>query len=429
MRRRDLAGPGVQGIHCLGDRSGQRSEDTGPPGSLLDLAQGADQFISELVLNRDERLGTLDEPLVLAPRNVVHPDALLERREGGDRTFRCRTPGRERSCCAFHGTQRVTKIDGLDEPGQRRRRRRQKIHLTQFQQALGMFDEQRARCCIMDPAAIAFDVVLEIETEEAGTIERADVPPLAVGRLHGPHPGGPHARHPSRRCAGLAERVDQCAERIICHARRVAIPGALLSDRMATAHPRGLPSASELATRIGALIDTDSRHSPPASRRLAAVLILLYDRDETPHVVLTKRTDTLEHHPGQVSLPGGRWETGDGDLGTTALRETHEELGIPPESVQLVGRLGDELTMVSGFVVAPFVGVSSAAVHPVPSEMEIARVLEIPLTALLEADDALPAHLDVATLRYPLLDEDVWGATARILHAFSGVVRTALDGG
>lgn len=292
-----------------------------------------------------------------------------------------------------------------------------------------MFDEQRARGCIVDPAAIAFDVVLDIEAEEARPIERADVPPLTVGRLHGPYPGGKRAHRLLRGRAGLAERVDQCAERIICHARRVAIPGALLCDGMATAHPRGLPSAPELADRIGALIDTDRHQSPAAGGRLAAVLILLYDRDEAPHVVLTKRTDTLEHHPGQVSLPGGRWETGDGDLGTTALRETHEELGIAPAAVRLVGRLGDELTMVSGFVVAPFVGVSSAAVHPVPSEMEIARVLEIPLTALLEADDALPAHLDVATLRYPLLDEDVWGATARILHAFSGVVRTALDGG
>ncbi len=165
---------------------------------------------------------------------------------------------------------------------------------------------------------------------------------------------------------------------------------------------------------------------PTGPGRRAAVLILLYDRDDAPHLVLTKRTDTLAHHPGQISLPGGRWETLDGDLGTTALRETHEELGVPPESVHLVGRMADELTMVSGFVVTPYVGVSADALHPVPCEREIARVLEIPLAALLAADDAMPAVTDIVTLRYPLLDEDVWGATARILHAFSGVVRTAL---
>jgi 8-oxo-dGTP pyrophosphatase MutT (NUDIX family) len=198
---------------------------------------------------------------------------------------------------------------------------------------------------------------------------------------------------------------------------------------MATAHPtphRDLPSALELAKRIGALLQAVPLDPPIDHRRLAAVLILLYEHEDVPHVVLTKRTDTLEHHPGQVSLPGGRWEMSDGDLGTTALRETHEELGIPPESVRLIGRLSDELTAVSGFVVAPFVGVSSVAIQPVPSEHEIARVLQIPLAELLAADDALPTSLDIISLRYPLLGEDVWGATARILHMFSGVVRAAL---
>ena len=198
---------------------------------------------------------------------------------------------------------------------------------------------------------------------------------------------------------------------------------------MATAHPtphRDLPSVLELAERIGALMQVVPRDPPTDPGRLAAVLILLYARDDVPHVVLTKRTDTLEHHPGQVSLPGGRWETSDGDLGTTALRETHEELGIPPDAVRLLGRLNDELTAVSGFVVAPFVGVSSVALQPVPCEQEIARVLQIPLAALLAADDALPASPDIVSLRYPLMGEDVWGATARILHTFSGVVRAAL---
>lgn len=188
----------------------------------------------------------------------------------------------------------------------------------------------------------------------------------------------------------------------------------------------GLPSAWELAGRVGPILARLPITPPTGPGRRAAVLILLYDRDDAPHLVLTKRTDTLAHHPGQISLPGGRWETLDGDLGTTALRETHEELGVPPESVHLVGRMADELTMVSGFVVTPYVGVSADALHPVPCEREIARVLEIPLAALLAADDAMPAVTDIVTLRYPLLDEDVWGATARILHAFSGVVRTAL---
>lgn len=199
---------------------------------------------------------------------------------------------------------------------------------------------------------------------------------------------------------------------------------------MATAHPtphRDLPSALDLAERIRALVEAVPLDPPTDQGRLAAVLILLYEHDGAPHLVLTKRAATLEHHPGQISLPGGRWETADGDLGTTALRETYEELGVPPESVRLVGRMGDELTMVSGFVVAPFVGVSPVTLRPVRSEREIARVLQIPLADLLAADDALPASPDIVSLRYPLMGEDIWGATARILHTFSGLVRVALQ--
>ncbi len=187
-----------------------------------------------------------------------------------------------------------------------------------------------------------------------------------------------------------------------------------------------LPPAVTLAGLIRPLLAGITAGSASEDARRAAVLILLYDRDGAPHLVLTKRTDTLAHHPGQISLPGGRWEQEDQDLGATALRETHEELGIAPDAVELVGRLSDELTMVSGFVVAPYIGVSAAVVHPVPCEREIARVLEVPLAAVLIADAALPDAPDVLSLRYPLLDEDVWGATARILHAFSDVVRRAL---
>lgn len=199
---------------------------------------------------------------------------------------------------------------------------------------------------------------------------------------------------------------------------------------MSSAHstPRRLPPAADLATRLADLLHEVPGATSIDDGRLAAVLILLYDRGDVPHLVLTKRTDDLPHHPGQISLPGGRWETADEDLAMTAIRETHEELGIAPESVRLVGRLPDELTMVSGFVVAPFVGVSGASLQPVPSEREIARVLEIPLADVLAADDVLPAAPDIVTLRYPLAGEDVWGATARILHAFSGVVRAALEG-
>jgi 8-oxo-dGTP pyrophosphatase MutT (NUDIX family) len=158
------------------------------------------------------------------------------------------------------------------------------------------------------------------------------------------------------------------------------------------------------------------------------VLLALYDRDGDPHLVLTRRSADLPHHPGQVSLPGGRWESDDNGLRATALREAHEELGITPSRVRLVGRLDDVHARGSDHIIAPYVGVLDGPLMAVPNGGEIARVIEVPLADLLAADETLPSSADddVSALRYPLLDEDVWGATARILRRFSGLARCAL---
>jgi 8-oxo-dGTP pyrophosphatase MutT (NUDIX family) len=155
------------------------------------------------------------------------------------------------------------------------------------------------------------------------------------------------------------------------------------------------------------------------------VLLPLFDVDRHPHVLLTRRADTLPLHRGQVSLPGGRWEEADGTLTMTALRETHEEVGIPPDAVQVVGLLDDVHTMVTGYVVTPVVGLLAERPVPEPNP-EVGRVMEVPLGEILAIDAVLPADAGVAELRYPVAGEDVWGATARILRGFAAVVRAAL---
>ena len=92
--------------------------------------------------------------------------------------------------------------------------------------------------------------------------------------------------------------------------------------------------------------------------RRAAVLLVLYDRAQRPHLLLTKRTDTVPSHPGQISLPGGVAEPGDGSLERTALRETEEEVGLTSSRLRVVAELDDVATMVSGFIVRPFVAVA-----------------------------------------------------------------------
>jgi 8-oxo-dGTP pyrophosphatase MutT (NUDIX family) len=156
------------------------------------------------------------------------------------------------------------------------------------------------------------------------------------------------------------------------------------------------------------------------------VLLVLYERAGAPHLLLTKRTATLLHHPGQVSLPGGRIEPDDAGLEDAALRETEEEVGIPAAALRVIGRLDDVHTVATDFIVSPFVAALATPLRTVPNEEEIARVLEVPVADLLDADARLPAQPDRLTLRYPLLGEDVWGATARILRGFAAVVRDAL---
>lgn len=182
------------------------------------------------------------------------------------------------------------------------------------------------------------------------------------------------------------------------------------------------------ARQLAEILQTPVAGDPPAtSARRAAVLILLFDRRDQAHFVLTRRTDSLAHHPGQISLPGGAMEPQDPSLGVAALRETYEEVGVHPDRVALVGRLPDVHTAVSDFLVTPFVGVHEGPPQMRAEPLEIARIFTPTVRALIQADAALPADPTIATLRYPLCDEDVWGATARILREVSRRIRSAIE--
>jgi 8-oxo-dGTP pyrophosphatase MutT (NUDIX family) len=156
----------------------------------------------------------------------------------------------------------------------------------------------------------------------------------------------------------------------------------------------------------------------PEGQRRAAVLIPLYVRDGALWVVLTRRTETVEHHRGQISFPGGVEEDGDGTLLQTALRETEEEIGIAPGDVRYLGSLSPLIT-VTDFYVEPFVG---AIPHPSvfrPAEAEIAEVIEVPVAALLDPKAlerrALPGR-EEPVLFYHYGSHVIWGATARMLE-------------
>lgn len=170
-----------------------------------------------------------------------------------------------------------------------------------------------------------------------------------------------------------------------------------------------------------------------AGTRPAAVLLLLYHDQGEDRILLTRRTDTVEHHKGQISFPGGGVHDGDADRSVTALRETWEEVGVHPDDVEIIGRL-DDLTTITDFLVAPYVGVLKRAPYEfVPSEIEVAEILEVPIPHLLD-----PANVEMEVRQregevrlapaYVWQGHRIWGATAAMLHGFLDLLKTAPAG-
>jgi 8-oxo-dGTP pyrophosphatase MutT (NUDIX family) len=134
--------------------------------------------------------------------------------------------------------------------------------------------------------------------------------------------------------------------------------------------------------------------------------------------VFTKRHDDLRRHGGEISFPGGRYDEGEADLRATALREAHEEIGLPGGAVEIVGALQPTPTIATGYAVYPFVGLIEAGRTWTPSASEVAEVLELPLDQLLAGYGRrrlVRRGVPIRTDTYLVGDHLIWGATARIL--------------
>jgi len=154
----------------------------------------------------------------------------------------------------------------------------------------------------------------------------------------------------------------------------------------------------------------------------AAVLIPIQERPDGEYLVLTKRGDNMPTHKGQIAFPGGRMHVGDTDLVATALRESHEEIGIVPEHVRVLGRL-DEFTAGYGIVVTPVVGVIPPQYDFCVDPAETSAIASVPIRSLMEPGTYIKnAHLSPGGHPsyhfYVNNGWDVWGVTARILVQF-----------
>jgi 8-oxo-dGTP pyrophosphatase MutT (NUDIX family) len=150
----------------------------------------------------------------------------------------------------------------------------------------------------------------------------------------------------------------------------------------------------------------------------AAVLVALFLDQGRLLAVLTKRREDLRRHGGEISFPGGRYDETDADLIATALREAHEEIGLPPDAVEVLGALQPTPTIATGYAVYPFVGLIEPGQAWKLSPREVAEVLELPLSALLAGyarRRLVRRGIPIRTDTYVVDRQLIWGATARIL--------------
>jgi 8-oxo-dGTP pyrophosphatase MutT (NUDIX family) len=163
--------------------------------------------------------------------------------------------------------------------------------------------------------------------------------------------------------------------------------------------------------------------------RRACVLIPLIRGHGSWSVLFTRRAENLAAHGGQIAFPGGAVENGEA-LSDAAIRETQEEVGIPPSDVELIGRLDDLITN-SGFLVAPFVGVIHEPIDYVMQESEVVEVFEVPLDALLDPEKPEVRYVSFRNRKYPAYfypyeQYEIWGLTGRMLKAFLDIVWLAV---
>jgi 8-oxo-dGTP pyrophosphatase MutT (NUDIX family) len=193
-----------------------------------------------------------------------------------------------------------------------------------------------------------------------------------------------------------------------------------LAERLRHALETG--NGAETVLLTGDHLDPDQAAAPMH----AAVLVAVTDRPD-PGVILTQRTETLSHHPGQISFPGGRIDPGDSGAIAAALREAEEEIALPRDLVTVIGE-ADRYQTITGFDVTPVIGVVPPDLVLVPSAAEVALVFEVPLGFVLDSANHVEATVEWQGRNrhfYEISWEGhrIWGATAAMIVNLSRRLR------
>ena len=166
--------------------------------------------------------------------------------------------------------------------------------------------------------------------------------------------------------------------------------------------------------------------------RITAVMMLFYPKKERTHLVLIVRNSYKGVHSAQIAFPGGKYELEDENFAETALRETHEEVGIHPDKIEILKPFTELYIPPSNFMVHPFLGISKEELVFLPQPSEVAGIIELPLSTFLS--DAIVVDTNLSTSyadsisvpAFKIEEHIVWGATAMMLSELKEVLKEVL---
>lgn len=192
----------------------------------------------------------------------------------------------------------------------------------------------------------------------------------------------------------------------------------------ANAHFLMAPAERKLSLDPGYYIANNPRQS--------AVMMLFYPKNDITHLVLIKRNEYEGVHSAQISFPGGKAEKADKDLAETALRETYEEIGVPPAQIEVLMPFSKLYIPPSNFLVFPFLGLAAAEPQFKPNAYEVKEIIELPIEVLL--DESVITQVEMKTSyagitivpAFRFNENIVWGATAMMLSELKETLKSAV---
>ncbi len=187
------------------------------------------------------------------------------------------------------------------------------------------------------------------------------------------------------------------------------------------AHYKMLP-----ITRIESMKNFDIEGKNP---KIAAVMMLFYPKNGVTHLVLIVRNAYEGVHSAQIAFPGGKFEQQDENFETTALRETQEEIGVQPQSIEIVRPFTNLYIQPSNFMVYPYLGICKQEIIFSPDLNEVADIIELPLSELLNDDLVVSTKITTSYVEnieiqaFKINEHIVWGATAMMLSELKEVLK------